>query len=83
MNKILIKVYVPSLGKNFDFFIPTDIRVYEAISLITSALEQYSEGEYRSNHKEVLCDKSDGKILDINYMAYELGIKNGSKLVLI
>lgn len=83
MDRVLIKVYVPSLEKSYDFFVPTDVRLHEIIALISSALEQYTEGEYRSSHKEVLCTKEDGKVLDINYAAYELGICNGSKLVLI
>lgn len=83
MNKILISVYVPSLATTYEIFIPMEVRLHEIIGFISTAVEQYSEGQYRSNHKEVLCEKKDGKVLDINYSAYELGISNGSKLVLI
>lgn len=83
MDKVLIKVYVPSLADAYEIFIPLDIRLHEIIGLISSVIEQHSEGQYCSSHKEVLCEKEDGKILDINYSAYELGIHNGSKLILI
>lgn len=83
MNKLLIKVYVPALEDDFDIFIPDDLQLNEVISFISKAVEQYSEGQYRSNSKEILCEKESGNILDINYSAYELGIYNGSKLVLI
>lgn len=83
MDKVLVKVYVPSLEDSFEIFIPKDLRLYEIIGFISQAVEQYSEGQYRSNHKEILCEKDSGNILDINFSAYELGIHNGSKLVLI
>lgn len=83
MNKVLIKVYVPSLAEEYEIFIPADVRMNEIIEFISSAIEQHSEGQYRSSHREVLCEKGSGKVLDINYPAYELGIRNGSKLVLI
>lgn len=83
MNKVLVKVHVPSLATAYEIFVPSELRLSEMISYICNALEQYSEGQYCPSQKEILCEKQSGKVLDINYSAYELGIHNGSELVLI
>lgn len=83
VNKILIRVMVPSLGKKFEIFISERQKLHQTIPLIAQAVEKYSEGEYRSSKKEVLCTSREGNILDINYSAYELGLHNGQTLILI
>ena len=83
MNRVLIKVHVPSLATAFEILIPPELVLNEIITYISNAIEQYSDGQYCSSHHEILCNKKDGKVLDINYSAYELGLHNGSELVLI
>lgn len=83
MNKLLVKIYIPSIGQTYEMFLPVQTALHEVIPHIAGMLEQYSEGEYCSNHHEVLCEQTTGKILDINYSARELGLHNGSTLVLI
>lgn len=83
MNRILILVYVPSLAKEYEMFIYEQQKMYETVSLISKAIEAYSDGEYRSSGKEVLCTRTEGNVIDINYSASELGIHNGTRLVLI
>lgn len=83
MKKVLIKIYVPALAEAFEMFFPLQLKLYEMIPLIGRAVEEYSEGQYRSSGKEVLCTRQEGKVLDINYSAEEQGIRNGSTLILI
>ena len=83
MNKILIRVYVPSLAKEFEIFICESQKMHEALPLISKAIEKISDEEYRSSGKEVLCTKKEGNIIDINFSACELGIHNGALLILI
>jgi hypothetical protein len=83
MNKVLINVSVPSLADSYDVFIPRDIRINDVIPYISRAIERFSEGEYQSSSREILCEYITGKIFDINYSADELGIGNGSRLILI
>lgn len=83
MNKILICVYVPSLAKEFEIFISEKQKMYEAIPLISKAIEKYSDGEYHTSGKEILCTREVGNVIDINFSACELGIHNGASLILI
>lgn len=83
MNKVLIELYVPSLGKNYDVYIPLTSRVAEVKILLAKAIGDLSEGGYPPMNEVLLCDYTTGKEYDVNLKVYELGIDNGSKLMLI
>ena len=83
MDKILIEVYAPILGKTFDIFIPQECQMFEILDLIKKAVADMSDGTFAANDSTALCNRSDGTILNINLSAYELGLHNGLKLILI
>ncbi|MBQ6570357.1 MAG: hypothetical protein IJL87_08870 [Clostridia bacterium] len=83
MNQLLFEIYVPALMQKFDVKVPKDIYLYQAIALISEALEKYTNGVYRSNDDAVLCSKESGLILNVNSTPTELGLINGSQLILI
>ena len=82
MNKLLIEIHVPSIGRTFDVFIPSNARVFELLPLITTALIQLSDGMFIPNDV-VLCDGFTGGICDHNKSVNEMQLKNGSRLLLI
>ncbi len=82
-DKVLVEVLVPASGDKFDVFIPLEIRMSEANGLVAAALNDLSKGKYIAKEDAVLCDASTGNIFDINKFVAELGIQNGSRLVLI
>lgn len=83
MDDYLIEIYLPYTGKIYDIAVPSDIIIADAIELISSALEKLTDGVYRFSRDAVLCDKESNSILDINKKAFELGIRNGTRLILI
>lgn len=83
MNKILTEILLPASGEVYDVRIPSDSRVAEVTVLIAKQLERLSNGLFVANSTTVLCDRESGQILDINKFVAELGIENGSKLMLI
>ena len=83
MNSYLIEVYLPYTNKTYNISIPTDIIIADAINLISYALEKLTDGLYRFSKDAVLCDKESDSILDVNKRAFELGIRNGTHLILI
>lgn len=83
MNKILVEVYLPAALKAFDVRIPADMPFSQTISLVADALTQLSGYFYQADGSAILCDRQSGKILNVNMTAWELGLKNGSKLMLI
>lgn len=83
MNKILVEIFLPAANKSFDVYIPLDSQMSEVLVLVSAMLSELSEGKYNAMNSAVLCDAVSGIIFNINMTIAELGIKNGSKLMLI
>ena len=83
MNKVLVKLYVPTIGKEYDIWIPLNRRVYSVIKLIVKAINELTSGEYVPSRLPVLYDKKNAKPYDINLTIWESNIRNGSEIILI
>ena len=83
MNKILVKVFVPMLQMTMEVFIPLQSMGYEVLELLKKAATELSEGQFRGSGQTALCRHEDGTILNINLSVHELGLRNGSELMLI
>lgn len=83
MGKVLIELYVPVLEESFDIFVPLQSPMFEVVELMKKAVVEMSEGRFFANETTALCNREDGTIININLSVYELGIQNGSKLMLI
>ncbi|RJX39135.1 methyltransferase [Paenibacillus pinisoli] len=83
MDKYLVEVYIPVLNRSYDVYIPATTRLSEVEALLASAVTELSDGYFTVRPDTVLCDKSSGMLLDINKSALELGLQNGSRLMLI
>lgn len=83
MDKVLVEVYVPVLGRSFDMFIPARLPLHQVLGLIKKAVAELSDGAFAADDSTVLSRRNDGAILNINLSACEQGICNGSKLMLI
>lgn len=83
MEKVLVEVFVPVLDCSYDIFIPLRSPMSEVLDLIKKAVNELSTGRFKANENTAICNRKDGTIININLSVYELGIKNGSKLMLI
>ncbi|MBR0133373.1 MAG: methyltransferase [Lachnospiraceae bacterium] len=83
MYKILVDVYVPSLLQNFEFFIPLKSRVDEVTALIRKAIEEMTDGMFFPDSGVMLCDRESGEIFNINLTVEQIGLKEGSRLMLM
>lgn len=82
-NKVLVEISLPASGDKFDVFIPLEMKMYEVLKLVSGALSDLSDGKYKATDEAVLCDADTGIIFNINMEIAELGIKTGSRLLLI
>jgi len=82
MNKLLIEVYVPSIGNTFDVFIPCNAKVFELLPLITTAVTNLAGGLF-APHDVALCNGNTGAIYSNNMSVNDMKLKNGSRLMLI
>lgn len=83
MDKFLVEVYVPILGTSWDMFIPQELKMHEVLEMMKKAIADLSGGRFMVNDNTAVCHREDGTILNINLSVSELGLKNGSKLMLI
>lgn len=83
MNKVIVNVYVPIINISYDIFIPVQSQLFEVTDLIKKAVFELSEGRFVPTPDTVISLKASGEILDINSTVFELGIGNGTKLMLI
>ena len=83
MNKILIKLYVPTMGEQYDLWIPTGRKVYNVIILLAKAISEITQGEYNPSKMPKLYSKLNGAEFDMNLRVSETQMKNGTEVILI
>jgi hypothetical protein len=83
MNKVLVEIFLPAADRSFDVYIPLESKMSEVVTLVAALLSELSDGKYKATKDAVLCDAETGIIYNINLAVAELGIKNGSRLMLI
>ncbi len=81
--KALVEISVPAAEQKFDVYIPLESKMSDVIKMTASALSDLSAGKYKATEDAILCDADTGIIFNINIEVAELGIKNGSRLMLI
>ena len=82
-NKALVEITVPASGDKFDVLIPLESKMSEVLMLVSALISDLSNEKYKATKDAVLCDAKTGIIYNINMEVAELGIKNGSQLMLI
>ena len=82
---LLVEVFVPTLNAHYDLFIPRNASVQEILPLITNIAERYANFTFSKETKEhaVLCDGETGQIYSYRMTVNDMGLKNGSRLLLI
>ena len=78
-NKFLINLYVLSLDRNFEIFIPVDEKIGNILKLIENSLTEYNVVK----HDSILFSLFSGQIYNNNDIVRNTDIKNGVKLILI
>ncbi len=81
--KFVIDVYVPASGNKYEMRIPASIQMFNVLELIKKAVSECEDGRYCPDDTAVLCDKNTGEILNLNLTAFEMGLKNGSEIMII
>lgn len=83
MNKILVKLYVPSIEQQYDIWLPLNRRIHNVIFLLSRLINEFCEGCYTPQEMPILYDKITARQFDINLTIKEAGIRNGAELILI
>jgi hypothetical protein len=83
MSKVLVEVTLPAADRAYDVYIPLESKIGEVLRLLSGILTDLADDKYKATDCDLLCDADTGAILDVDKIVAELGIKNGSRLLLI
>lgn len=81
--KILVNIRIPAISENYDVLIPDDLRINDAISLISSAVESLSNHLYVASGEECLCWVERNARLGLCTTLGAYGIQNGDHLIMM
>lgn len=82
-NKVLIRLYVPELDKDFELFIPINEYVWKLKKLILKSISDLSEGQFPINSDIILMNKQSGFMYNDNQIIVNTDIRNSTEIVLI
>ena len=83
MKKILITIYVLSIGEQYDLFVPIDMKVIQVINLIQKSIHDLSGGDYViKNDNEIILSDYEGKVINPNNIVKFSGLRNGCKVIM-
>lgn len=78
-NKILVNLYVLTLDKDFEIFIPVDEKVGNVVNLLAKSLL----GDIPVNKNYAILNLYSGNVYKNNDLIRNTDIQNGTKLILI
>ncbi len=82
MDKVLITLIVPSLGEQYDVFLPKFLTIGESISLLAKALTEITGNRYVTSGNEFLCSSERQIVFNQTCTIKECGIQNSDVLLL-
>ncbi len=82
-NKILLEVYVPSIEKEYDVFVPISKRVGTIKTLIERGILDFAGDGFQVKEDSNFYSKTTGQIYDVNSKIIDTDLKNGSRIILI
>lgn len=82
-NKILVEILCAATGNIYDVQISSDCLMHEALTLIKAILDDFEKGKYATDGSTLIYNAENGKVVNLNNYVCELGLHNGSRLVIV
>lgn len=82
MDKVLVNLFVPSIGARYDVYIPTFLTVGEISQLLAEILDRLTNHQYASSGEEFLCSLDKNLLLRQEHTLHDYGVVNGEHLML-
>ena len=81
-NKILVKVYVPSIDEEYEVYIPVNETINKVLELILKSVSELSDDNLDLNQKHYLLDPDTSLTYDNSNIFRDTNIKNSKKIIL-
>lgn len=82
-NKVLVNIYVPSIDKSYDLFIPVNEVIWKITKLCIKSISDIENIELSIKDNYVLINKTTSKVYGVNEIVIETDIRNETELILI
>ena len=82
-NKVLVSLFVPEIGKNYDIYLPVNKKIGNIIILLNKAINELSNGNYKLDSNNLLYNVETKQIYNPDMLLANTNIRNGTKLLLI
>jgi hypothetical protein len=82
-EKLLLNVFLPATGKSYDLWVPRELTVFESTRLIGRLLSEAEGRFYRATADTALYVRQTGDELRADRYMGNLGLCNGTKLILM
>ena len=82
-NKVLVKVYVPTIDSSYDIFIPVNELVWKANKLIVKSISDLNQGVLNIKEKYIFINKITCQVYGSNDIIRDTDIRNGTELILL
>ena len=83
MDKILIKLEVPSVHENYDLFAPTDLSIEILTKVLADGVNDLAAGRYGLSGKEMLMQRNPDKLLNPQKTLADYDIRDGVQLMIL
>lgn len=81
-NKVLISLYVPSINKSYDIYVPVNKRVHDVINMVISSLVELTKGDYAPGYVSFY-NLGTGTRYSMNSLIRDTDIRNNTRIVLM
>ncbi len=82
-NKVLIKVYVPSIDEEYEIYIPTNETINKVLELIIKSVYELSDSNLNLEEKHYILDPDTSIVYTNDQIIRDTNIKNSKKIILI
>ena len=82
-NKVLIRVYVPSIDEQYEIYIPTNETIKKVLELIVKSVHELSDSNLDQEGKHYILDPDTSNIYTNEQIIRDTNIKNSKKIILI
>ena len=82
-NKVLIKLIVPELDKDYDVFVPVNEAIWKVKAMLTKCVSDLNHINFDPKSEFLLINKEDGAVYQNNTSLIQTNIRNGSELILL
>ena len=82
-NKVLTKLYVPTVGGEYEVWLPLNKKIFKIINLMVKAVNEFTGGYYEPDSIPLLYDKETGRAYNINLTLKDTSVRNGSELIMM